>query len=427
MNLRIRIVAILAAAWVCPCTVYAFPRDALEEPARGAVPEPTGDLTLQDALAAAQARSPELAAYPWAVRAADAQVIQSGLLPNPEFEVEAENIGGSGAFRGEFENTLQLSQLIELGGKRARRVDAATLAKDRAAVEYESKRAEVLFETALDFIDAVSEQEVEKLAKVGIMQARGLIDGAKRRTTAGVGSPLEVKRAQILTARAEIAELRAAHRLRAARHKLASRWGGAAPSFGELKGDLFASEPVPSLDVLLARLDAAPERALALAEEKVRTAEVALARTKRTPDLSVTLGFRHGESLDDHAAVAGFSVPLQVFDRAQGEIGGAEALVGKARAETTAVEVRLRAALAGLHQELLRASGEMDVMRKEIIPRAEESLTLARDGFAQGLFSQLDLLDAQRTLVEVRLEYIEAATGYHRLVAELERLLGGPL
>lgn len=427
MNIRIRIAAVLAAAWFSPGTAYAFPRVAHEEPARGAVPEPTGDLTLQDALAAAQARSPELAAYPWAVRAADAQVIQSGLLPNPEFGVEAENIGGSGAFRGEFENTLQLSQLIELGGKRDRRVEAALLAKDRAAVEYESKRAEVLFETALDFIDAVSEQEVEKLAKVGITQARGLIDGAKRRTTAGVGSPLEVKRAQILTARAEIAELRAAHRLRAARHKLASRWGGAAPSFGELKGDLFASEPVPSLDALFARLEAAPERALALAEEKVRTAEVALARTKRTPDLSISLGFRHGESLDDRAAVAGFSVPLQLFDRAQGEIGGAEAMVGKARAETTAVEVRLRAALASLHQELLRASGEMDVMRKEIIPRAEESLVLARDGFAQGLFSQLDLLDAQRTLVEVRLEYIEAATGYHRLVAEVERLLGGPL
>lgn len=427
MNIRTHIVAILVAVSAHPTGASALPRESGEatEPQETAVP--TGPLTLQAALAAAQARSPELAAFPWATRAADAQVLQAGVLPNPELSVESENFVGSGSFRHELENTLQVSQLVELGGKRARRREAAERARDRAGLEYEAKRVEVLFETATEFIEALSLQEAERLAEVSIEQARELIGGAERRTTAGVGSPIEVKRAQILLARAKIVELRASHQLRAARFKLAAHWGDTTPSFGELRGDLFGVQSVPPLETLLSRLDAAPERALSLQEERVKVAEAALARTKRAPDLTVSLGWRHGESFDDQAAVAGLSLPLQVFDRGEGEIGSAEAFVGKARADTTALEVRTRTALVGLHQELLRAGREMELMRTDIIPRAEEAQGLARDGFGRGLFSQLELLEAQRTLVEVRLERVEAATGYHRLVAEIERLIGGPL
>lgn len=83
--------------------------------------------------------------------------------------------------------------------------------------------------------------------------------------------------------------------------------------------------------------------------------------------------------------------------------------------------------LFGLYQELLHARSELEVMRTEIVPRSEEALAIAGKGFSEGLFSQLEYIDAQRTLVEVRQEYIEAAAAFHRLVAEVERLLGEAL
>ena len=58
--------------------------------------EPTGELSLRDALAAALLRSPYLAATAYAVRAREAQALQAGLVPNPEIGLEFENFGGTG-------------------------------------------------------------------------------------------------------------------------------------------------------------------------------------------------------------------------------------------------------------------------------------------------------------------------------------------
>jgi cobalt-zinc-cadmium efflux system outer membrane protein len=96
---------------------------------------PTGDLTLRDALAAALRDSPALAADAAEVRAREAEMLQAGRRPNPELGVELENLAGSGPFSGldGLETTLALSQAIELGGKRGRRVEAARLDRDVAA------------------------------------------------------------------------------------------------------------------------------------------------------------------------------------------------------------------------------------------------------------------------------------------------------
>lgn len=54
-----------------------------------------GALTLQHALADGLMHSPELAAFAWDVRAAEARELQAGLLPNPELEAEVENFAGN--------------------------------------------------------------------------------------------------------------------------------------------------------------------------------------------------------------------------------------------------------------------------------------------------------------------------------------------
>jgi cobalt-zinc-cadmium efflux system outer membrane protein len=122
--------------------------------------EPTGVLTLRQALALALLRNPELASAAWEVRAGEARTLQAGLLPNPEFELEVENFAGSGEFRGfdAAETTLALSQVIELGGKRLRRVRVAALERDVAAWDYEAKRVDVFTATTKAFVEVLSAQ-----------------------------------------------------------------------------------------------------------------------------------------------------------------------------------------------------------------------------------------------------------------------------
>ena len=93
--------------------------------------EPTGAITLRKALALALMHNPELKAYSWDIRISQARELQAGLWPNPEFGVEVEDVGGSGELSGfdAAETTIQLSQLIELGGKSDKRVKVASLEK----------------------------------------------------------------------------------------------------------------------------------------------------------------------------------------------------------------------------------------------------------------------------------------------------------
>lgn len=63
----------------------------------------------------------------------------------------------------------------------------------------------------------------------------------------------------------------------------------------------------------------------------MRAAEVALAYTKRITDVTVSAAWRHGRDWDDQTAVAGFSIPLQVFHRYEGAIAASEATEHGAR------------------------------------------------------------------------------------------------
>lgn len=393
-----------------------------------AAPDFSGGLSLRDALAATLSGSPRLAAFSWEIRTSEAKKLQASLRPNPELSINPENFLGSGDFgrQAQYQNTLQLSQLIELGDKRALRTEAASAVKARTEVEYELTRVEVLAAATTDFIDVVGAQEEVRLARLALSQAQGLVKAVEQRLEASVGSPLEQKRAQVLAARADIAVRQAARTLDGAKQKLVANWGGGG-DIGPAAGDLFATHPLPPLAALLERIDGAPERRIAVAKEAVRAAEAMLTRSRRVSDVVVSGAWRQGRGWDDQAVVAGVSFPLQIFDRAQGDIAASDAQSEKAEVETAAIEVRLRAVVYGLYQEIVQAGDAVEGMTKVIVPRTEEAVALARTGFARGLYSQLDILDAQRTLVEIRREHIQAGTRYHSLIAEIEKLLGTPL
>ena len=54
---------------------------------------------------------------------------------------------------------------------------------------------------------------------------------------------------------------------------------------------------------------------------------------------------------------------------------------------------------------------------------ASEAARIARIGYREGKFGQLDLLDAERTLSETRTAAIDALATYHDAKARLERLV----
>ena len=391
--------------------------------------EPTGVLTLRQALALALVRSPELASSAWEIRAAEARTLQAGLIPAPEVGMELNEFGGRGARRGfeGMETTLQLSQLVELGGKRGRRMRVAELERDLAAWDYESARLEVLLETTRAFVAVLAAQRQVALAEDGVALARQVVSAVSGRVRAGVASPLEETRAEVALSTRRLALERAQRNLRTAREALAASWGSTAPSFVRAEGDLEAVREVPALPRLVAGSGANPDLARWAAELQQREAALALERAKTVPDPTITAGVTRFEETDDSALLLGLSIPLPIFGLNPGGVREASANLTKAVQQRRAAEVRVATALAQAHQTLASSHAEITALKRSILPAAERAFEVARQGYEGGKFGFLEVLDAQRTLLEARGSYIEALSAYHTALAEVERLTGKPV
>jgi len=409
---------------------YRPDREPPAEPSsRTPAENPEGLLTLQQALALALLQNPELAAFSYSVRSAEARALQAALLPNPEARLEVEDFGGTGAVSGfdSAETTLQLGQLIELGGKRRNRSKVADLETDLRGWDYEAKRLDVFADTTQAFVEVLAAQERAKLAEETLEVARQVVEAASVQVRAGKVSPLEEIRARVAYSTREIDRERARRELGASRVRLASTWGSSTATFDSATGSLDAVASPPSFDELLAGIAAAPELARWDTEIEHRRARLRLEEALRTPDPTLESGIRRYEETDDTGFLIGVSFPIFVFDRNQGGVREARFDFARVWEERRAAEVRVRSELTEAYERLASAYHEVVKLRDEIVPGARRAFEAADEGYRQGRFGFLDVLDAQRTLFDAQDRQVVASTAYHLAVAALERLTASPL
>jgi len=192
-------------------------------------------------------------------------------------------------------------------------------------------------------------------------------------------------------------------------------------------GELESISEIPTIESLAELIGQNPDIARWAVEITRRRAEVALAKAQGTPDVAVGVGARHFSETSDDAMVVGLSLPLPIFDRNQGGILEARFNAAKARQEQRTAEVRVGAALGSAYQELAAAYDEAVMLKEEVLPAALASFDATNQAYRQGKLGYLDVLDAQRSLIEMRIEYLEALSSYHSAVAEIEGLIGQSL
>ncbi|ANE57960.1 MULTISPECIES: TolC family protein [Methylomonas] len=389
------------------------------------IEEPVGSLVLSQALALALTRNPELSAFSWESRAQEAATLQAGLFPNPTFNANAANFGNQviKGFDGDVV-TLELSQLIELGGKRTARMEAASLTKQLADWDYETKRADVLTQVTQAFIDVLAAQQRLTLTQQIHELANQTTVTTSARVQAGKVSPVEETKAKVARASVQIELMRAQKELEAARKRLAAGWGSTTPRFETVSGNLESIQAPASLESLAQRLSKNPDLARWATEITQRQALITMEKSKAIPDVTATVGASKYLMPNDYALVVGFSMPLPVFDRNQGRIQEAEHRLTKAEDELRSTEVRIATALNTAYQALDTAHSEITTLQQDILPGAQSAYDAACEGYRLGKFGFLDVLDAQRTLFSAKNQYLLALAEYHKSVANVERLVG---
>jgi len=420
--MSVALVCARACTWFVVCSFLS-----LGWPGAVSAQEPA-ELTLRDALALALQRNPELAAFGKERAATEAAILQAGVLPNPVLEIAGDNRGNARkAEAGDRSTSIQLGQLIELGGKREARVRAAEASRDLANWDYEAKRIEVLSAVAQRFVDLLAAQQRHKLAEEALALARQVADAVGKRVQAGKVSPVEETKAQLAQGGAEVELEQAARERAAARSTLGALWDSRAPSFERVVGDLERLLALPAYERLAERVRNNPELARWSSEIERRRAGVDAAKAKAIPDVTVTAGVTRFSQFDDRAYMIGIAVPLPLFDRNQGGVLEANRRLDKATDEQRGTESRLLVALSQAYQRLAAIDKEIATLRSVLLPGAQSAFDAATKGYQLGRFGYLDVLDAQRTLFQTRTQNLRALADYQRGVSEIERLVGGPL
>ncbi|RZI40013.1 TolC family protein [Herbaspirillum sp. HC18] len=410
-------VAAQSAAAPGPSTVLPAMAGQPTRMTEGAAP-----LTLSAALRMALDANSELSAARHELQAVEASVLQADVLPNPVLEMSVED-----RRRETRETTLLLNQLIELGGKRGARLTAAERGKDAAAAEFQAKRTEVRAAVIAAFFDVLAAQERMRLAEESAQLAQRGTDAAARRVTAGKVSPVEETRARVAESSVRLELSQAKVELAAARKRLASTWGNPVPQFERADGRLDALPELPDLKDLTGRVALAPAMLRARSELYRRQALAQLESSRRMPDLTVSLGVKRSEELGRNQAIVGVSIPLPLFDTNRGNVLEALRRTDKARDELSATEIRLDGELAQAYERLNMARREAEALQSEILPGAQSAYDAATKGFEYGKFGFLDVLDAQRTLLQAQSQYLRALSEAHRAAADIDRILGESL
>ena len=393
-------------------------------PAAASAPERPAQLTLLEAAQLALRTNPSIRAKQREHEATRAGETTAGLLPNPTASYLAEQLGSSGVSP---QYTVSVSQTIETGGKRSRRVESACAATRVSELELADVRRQVIAQVKKTFTDVLVAEAAVKLASDNLQNVDELERLTQLRVDKGEIAELELLRIQTqrFAFERDLADARQA--VQAAKIALRAVVGPEAIDRGfNIIGELAFRDVTLDRDRLLQQtLERRPDVLAAEGGREKARADVELARANAWWDFAPQIQYqRVGQ---DNTFGVGISIPLRVFDRNQGEIertrAGVEradhvrdAAINQARGE---VETALASVLT--ERDKARRLGDL------YLPRAERVRATVEFAYRRGGLSVLDLLDAQRTYRETALEHARALGNYWSAVYQLEAAVGDSL
>jgi cobalt-zinc-cadmium efflux system outer membrane protein len=399
-------------------------------------------LTMDAAVATAVARSRDLIAARLEVEAAEVERIAARFYPNPYFTYTLGNVvlpsgnpQGMGLSPGPLAQPIHsflVSAVLDVWWKRNKRTEVADRGIDEAKIRLEDAMREVVFAVRTAFGEVVREQQERRLAKETLDRYEETVRISMSRFKAGDISETELKKIELEGLKYRNLDLDAALQLDLARQRLASFLLLA--SAGELPE---VDEKVPPK--LSLSLDALTERALAerpdirvLGATKRRAEASSEAQAREAfPDPSIGIQYTRDYftvSGDNPNTVAlSLSLPIPIFDRNQAGIARASVDLAKADNDRERLEVVVRREVAEAVRVTDRSRARLEIYEGGMLERAESALKTAEKSYHIGAISLLELLEAQRTYIETRAEYLQTLSDYRQGTIAVAHAVGGDL
>lgn len=399
-------------------------------------------LSLREARDAARQSSPDLRALREAAAAAAGRERQAGAWLNPTFAYGHERTSKDGATNAQ--HIAQLEQPLELGGQRSARREAARLRREAAQARLAVAEARLDYDVARAYALAVA---ADRRATLAAQAAEAFVEAARvsaRRLAAGDVSGYADRRLRLEAARYAAQRAAAFLARRTARLELAALLTSAPDTLADHlvladsalllapRDTSLRTAPRFAADSLqrLARARRAELQALTF-EQQATEADARLAGRERIPVPTLAAGYKTEEAAGSgggfNGLVAGFSIPLPLWDRRAGAVQAAEAEARRADAERAALERQVAREVAEAAAALEAIETERALLAPHIGERTRVAMNAVRVAYAEGDITLVEWLDAVRAYQEAEATYASLVADVLVRRAALERAVGAPL
>ena len=99
-----------------------------------------------------------------------------------------------------------------------------------------------------------------------------------------------------------------------------------------------------------------------------------------------------------------------------------QALAEKTEAEKRAAQAALTAQLGEAWEALAKALKQLEILDGKLLPAANNAIEAASTAYQAGRLSQLEILDARRTLTDARTQALQARIAAHKAAATIDAL-----
>ena len=382
-------------------------------------------LSLSDAVAQALAAHPQLEVGSARIAAAQGLQRQAELAPNPRLSAQLENTRWWGtpsySYSQHADNYFFLAQLIETGGKRARRVELATTGVGRAELEREALATQIAARVSLAYWGALGAQRVRDLLRQEMENFNRIVQYHRDRVREGSMAEVNLLRVQLEQQRLEVSSNSA--EMEAARASVALLREMGKTEFPPVLLTDSLDEPrgVELPDVAEA-LNRRPEMLLAHKAAQQARSNLGLQHAISRPDVDAEFGYKRTPGFNTiYAAV---QVPLPFRNRNQGQVGAAEAELRAAEANLRATEAQVRADVEIAVRDYEARRRLLTATLRPMQEQAAEVSRISLDAYREGGFDLLRLLDSERSRLEMQTLYVRTLVEYQQSLITLRTALG---
>lgn len=400
--------------------------------------DPNG-MTVERLIELGLERRADLAAAREQVAAAEGQVVQAGLLPNPSLEA---GYGPPRVFGEDTKREIELgvSQVFELGGKRARRRDVARFQREKTRAEVSLLERQIAANIRSSYVRVLAANRQLDLLAQSIRANEELQMATEVRVREGDVAPLDLRLIEIETNKLRAESVRARSELDAEMIALRA-FAVIRPTETLRISPLPDRVPRPAIGsvqlVDIALRDRIDRKAARLTED-LEDARLALARSDAVPDVTASVLYSGTSSRSDTLIVGtqldrekalrfGIGIDIPVFNRNQGNIATAVAAKARATKEREYLELQIRRDVDAAFVRMRAAAEALDLYANSIVPDARVVVAGVRRGYDLGEFNIFDVLAEQRKLIDAETAYGRALAALLEALTELERAVGGPL